>query len=133
MHGFSLSSKTFRHRGFVAADSLRVLLKKKEVLFTCVKRASRFFLRFPSQLHNYMRVYLATGISIGSSLYTADGDERVAENFDLEISKSTPIHRFGRKHTKTCRRKFRESSKFSEKKIVHVLRKKLNHLAVQSK
>ena len=56
------------------ADSLRVLLKKKkEVLFTCVKRA------FPSRLRNYMRVYLATGISIGSSLYTADEDKTRVE------------------------------------------------------
>lgn len=35
-----------------------------------------------------MRVYLATGITIGLSLYTADRDEWVAESFDRRVEKS---------------------------------------------
>lgn len=42
---------------------------KKESLFTCMKRAPGFS-RFLRCLSNYMRVYLATGITIGPYSYT---------------------------------------------------------------
>lgn len=61
-----------------------------------------------------MRVYLATGITIGLSLYTADRDEWVAESFDRRVEKSRdfkisnyiPIHNLEATYSKKCRRKF---------------------------